>query len=385
MWKKLAVALILLLVTALWYLPYGLEGQFNRVIAHAPYSISNQASRLHSELNIMDWHADTLLWKRAITDRVSRGHVDLSRLQQGNVALQMLTVVTKSPSGQNYERNGADSDRITSLVVAQRWPVRTWNSLYERALYQAEKLAEAQQDAAGDLIWVRSRDDLQQLMQARQSKASNPVGVMLGMEGAHPLEGKIEHVQHFYDAGYRMIGLQHFFDNELGGSLHGVSQQGLTPFGREVVAELDRLGMLIDVAHSSEQVVRDVLAQTQRPIVVSHTGFKGLCDTPRNISDELMQAIAAKGGIIAIGYWPAAVCDTSPSGIASMLKYGIELVGAEHVALGSDFDGSVVTALDTSELAAITQALLDLQVSEAQIAQVMGQSSLNFLFTMLPE
>ncbi len=383
MGRRIAAIVLVLLIAGLWYLPYGLEPLFNRVDPHPPHEVSATAAKLHNQSIIMDWHADSLLWKRDINRQVSHGHVDVARLQQGNVGLQMFTVVTKSPSGQNYQQNDADSDRITSLVVAQRWPISTWGSLYSRAAYQADKLALAISESDQRLMWVRNQQELSNWL-AKRERGEKVVGALLGMEGAHPLEGDLSNLQRFYDMGYRMIGLQHFFDNQLGGSLHGLSQQGLTDWGKQAIAEMDRLELIIDVAHSSEAVVRDVLSLTKRPIVVSHTGFKGQCDSARNISDALMQEIAQAGGLIAVGYWPGAVCDHSPRGIAKMIEYGISLVGADAVALGSDFDGSVETQLDTSEIAAITHELLALGVSATDIRKVLGENSVTFLQKVLP-
>ncbi|MBC3767571.1 dipeptidase [Neptunicella marina] len=384
--KGIVLLLLVLLVGVYVTLPALLEPKFNRVIDHPPYKISDQAAQLHQKLTIMDWHADTLLWERDLNQSVARGHVDLARLQQGNVAIQMFTTVTKSPSGQNYQKNDGNSDRITLLAVAQGWPVSTWGSLLQRALYQAQKLDDAVQQSNGQLRWIKNQKDLNALLEARGEQGDKPpIGVMLGSEGGHPLEGNISNLDLMYHHGFRMMGLQHFFDNQLGGSLHGISQQGLTAFGRQVVKHLNELSMIIDVAHSSAQVVEDVLAISSRPIVVSHTGLYGVCQTPRNLSDGLMQKIAQKGGLIALGYWDAAVCDISPQGIAKMIQYGINLVGEDHIALGSDFDGAVETQLDTSELAAITQHLVDLGVKETQIQKVMGKNSVNFLQNNLPE
>ena len=209
---------------------------------------------------------------------------------------------------------------------------------------------------------------------------------MLATEGAHPLEGKIENLDRLYDAGFRMIGLQHFFDNKLGGSLHGVEKGGLTPFGREVVKRIVEKDMMIDVAHSSLQVVEDVLALTDAPMVVSHTGILSLCENnKRNIPDGLMQKIADRGGLIGIGYWEMAVCDTTPDGIAKMLIYGAEKFGVGAIALGSDFDGAVTTRLDTSELVAITDALLRQGMSEPDIRKVMGENQIAYFLKHLPD
>jgi membrane dipeptidase len=141
---------------------------------------------------------------------------------------------------------------------------------------------------------------------------------------------------------------------------------------------------MLDVSHSSEQVVVDTLAITDKPLIVSHTGFQGHCESPRNINDKLMQQIAAAGGLIAVGFWEGAICGNSPATVAEAIVYGIGLVGEDHIALGSDFDGSVTTSFDGSELAAITEALLQANLSEQQIRKVMGDNMLLYLQTYLP-
>jgi microsomal dipeptidase-like Zn-dependent dipeptidase len=182
-----------------------------------------------------------------------------------------------------------------------------------------------------------------------------------------------------------MMSLQHFFDNKLGGSLHGESGAGLTEFGLEALKKMQDLGIMLDVSHSSERVVKDVLAFSSQPLLISHTGFYGHCASARNISDALMQQIAAKGGLIAVGYWDGAVCEANVNEIAKAIKYGIELVGSEHIALGSDYDGATSVPFDTSELIYLTQALLDLGLSELQIKQVMGANMLRYLQLHLPD
>jgi len=389
------VAIIVLLITLVGvgvFLIVGpgmLEKSMNTVLEHPPYKISQAAQKKHDGLIIMDWHSDSLLWDRNLLKRSNYGHMDIPRLAEGNVALQMFTVVTKSPKGQNYESNTADSDSITMLAIAQLWPPATWSSLYERALYQSRRLHDCASKEPERLKIIRRQSDLIKALEMRSKTKSNGSGNivlgLLGIEGCHCLEGKLENVKGLYDAGYRMISLHHFFDNELGGSLHGISRDGLNEFGRQVVRELERLEIIIDVAHSSPEVVDDVLEIAKRPVVVSHTGVHGICQTKRNFSDEQMQRIAGKGGLICIGYWKGAVCDISPEGIVKSLRYAIALVGEDHVALGSDFDGTTTTALDTSELSILTQKMMDHGFSDSEITKVMGGNSVRFLSSYLPK
>ena len=158
----LATVLLLGVAAFLIFAPAFVERGRNAVADHAPYPVSPAAQTLHDRLLIGDWHADSLLWKRNLLKRGNRGQVDLPRLQQGNVALQVFTAVTKSPAGMNYDANSAEAlDSITLLAIGQLWPPRTWQSLLQRALFQAEKLhgfAERSNGACGSsAAWMISR------------------------------------------------------------------------------------------------------------------------------------------------------------------------------------------------------------------------------------
>jgi len=366
-----------------------LESAYNKPLKHTPVAITEQGAALHQSMTIMDWHSDTLLWKRSLLEKSSIGHVDLPRMQKGNIAIQMFTVVTKSPPGQNYEENDSDFvDVITGLAKANGWPKETHNNLLERALYQARKLDSAVTDSNGALSWIKNRHDLDAFLEKRTKLEASgikpvPTAALLGAEGAHPLAGNIDNLEKMYKAGFRMIGLTHFFDNELGGSLHGVSKAGLTNFGKAFVKRMNELNIIIDLAHASEKMAHEVLEITTKPTVVSHTGLKGACDSPRNFNDNLMKKIASAGGVIAVGFWDAAVCDPRPAGIAKSIKYGIELVGEDHIALGSDWDGGT-TSITANQISEVTEELLNLGVSESAIHKVMGGNSLRFLKENLP-
>jgi len=376
---------VVFLLFAILTLPILVDKNMNPVSDHPAFDVSEEALKLHETLFIGDWHADSHLWNRDLSKRYKRGHVDIPRLQEGNVALQMFTTVTKSPRGQNYEKNETSaSDNITSLAVIQRWPIKTWSSLAERAIFQANKVHKLATNDVDNFMLIKSQADLNNFIQKRSSNKSF-VGGLIGTEGSHALDGDLENVTRLYDEGFRMMSLHHFFDNRLGGSLHGISGQGLTNFGEQVVLEIQNLDIILDVSHSSENVVKDVLKISNRPIVVSHTGFYGHCPSPRNINDNLMEDIARKGGLIAIGYWDAAVCDNTPKSVAEAIHYGIKLVGAGHVALGSDFDGTINPGFDTAELVAITHELLELGIDDNSIRLVMGENMLNFLQENLPK
>lgn len=385
--RKLPLALLALATIAggvFFSLPNLLDRKMNSVATPAPYPASEPATRLHQSLFVADLHDDALLWQRDLLERHSYGHSDLPRLLEGRVGLQVFSTVTKTPRGLNYQSNGSDSDNITLLAMAQRWPRATWSSLLERALYQGQKLQQAAADSQGRLLLIRSRGDLQAFLETWKQDPQH-LAALLATEGLHPLEGKLENVDRLYDAGFRIAGLTHFFDNEIGGSAHGLEKGGLTPLGRQVIARLEQKGMLVDLAHASKPLIDDVLAIAQRPVLVSHTGVAGTCKGPRNLSDEHLQRIAANGGLIGIGYWDAAVCETSVGAIVRAIRYTADKVGVEHVALGSDFDGTVHTPFDTTGLAQITEGLLRAGFSQADIARIMGGNVQRLLLATLPE
>lgn len=382
--KKIGfICLIALLLGAAYLFGYkvpAVDRDLNSVIDHAPYKISPAAQALHDTLFIADLHADTLLWRRNPVKRHDYGQTDLPRLKQGGVNLQVFATVTKSPRGLNFDNNSADApDDIALLAKAQLWPVRTWESIYERAKYQSDRLHKIEANPAHKFKIIRSKSDIQ--------TAEN--GIMLGLlaaEGAHPLEGDLDNIDRLYAAGFRMMGLQHFFDNRLGGSLHGVKKSGLTPFGEKAVRAMAAKNIIIDVAHSSYDSVRDTLAVTDKPIIISHGGIRGECDAShaRNLPNDLLQQIAQRRGLIGVGYFHPAVCDPAPHGIAKSIAAAVDLLGEDVIALGSDFDGSVTTHLDTSELAVITQELRNKGMSDRVIRKVMGENVRRFLLENLP-
>lgn len=379
--------LILAALAFFIFAPGYVEKGMNPVTApEKGWPVSDQAAALHEKLTIGDWHADSLLWDRDLLEYGTRGHTDIPRLQAGNIALQVYTTVTKSPRGQNYEANSAEApDNITPLFIGQLRPIRSWFSLLERALVQAKALADMAKTAPDELRIIRTRQDLDALLQAREGGAGT-VGILLGSEGGHPLEGDLANLDVLYDAGFRLMGLTHFFDNELGGSLHGEggTGSGLTDFGRQVVQEMQAKGMIIDLAHASPQMVRDVLAMDGTRPVLSHTGIQSHCPSHRNLDDELMKQIAAKGGVVGIGYWADVVCGQTPADIAGAIKAAIALLGEDHVSLGSDYDGSVDAPFDAAHISALTQALLDAGLTESQIRKVMGENMMRYLVENLP-
>ncbi|MCI0694439.1 dipeptidase [candidate division KSB1 bacterium] len=378
-----ALALLLLLGVFMFVLPAQVTKRANAVLAQAPYTPSESALALHQRLEIVDLHCDALLWNRNLLERSKVGHVDVPRLLAGNVALEAFTIVSKVPFGLNMERNDSNSDMITVLAIAQRWPPRTWGSLKERALYQAKKLHEFAARSQGKLVLIKTAADLQSYLARRQTDHNLTAG-FLGIEGAQVLEGDLANIDVLFDAGFRMMAPTHFFDNDIAGSAHGAEKGGLTEKGKEMIRRMEAKRMLVDVAHASPQTIDDVLTIATKPVLVSHTGVKGTCDGARNLSDDHIKRIAQTGGVIGIAYFDAAVCATDVQAIVKAIRYTADLAGVEHVGLGSDFDGAVSTPFDTAGLVQLTEALMAEGFSEKEIGLIMGGNVMRVLQENLP-
>ena len=382
MLKKVTLGLVALIAIALIvffaFAPRWADESMNTIDGKALIEISDEARDLHASLTIVDLHSDTLMWDRDLAERSGRGHMDLPRLEEGNVALQVFSSVTKTPRGQNYDGNDSDTDNITPLVIGQMQPVRTWFSLLERSLYHAKKLDAAIARSGNGIVPIESPGDIDGLLGRRRIKG-NGLGALLSIEGLHNLEGDPANLDRLYAAGFRMAGLVHFFDNALAGSMHGMERGGLTPMGRQVIGRMEDLGMVVDIAHCSHACVADIIAMARRPVVSSHGGVQATCPVNRNLSDEEIRGVAKTGGIVGVGYWEGAVCDTSPRAVATAMKHIRDLVGIEHVALGSDYDGATTVRFDTSQLVQVTQALLDEGFSEDEIRAVMGGNAIRVL------
>jgi membrane dipeptidase len=359
------------------------ERAINRTHRRPPSRPSERARELHRRLLIVDLHADSLLWGRDLLRRSRRGHVDVPRLIDGNVAVQAFAAAVRVPWGINLERNEDRGDLVTMLAVAQGWPPRTWRSLPARALFFAARLRGMADRSGGRLTVLESSTDLRDYLDRRASDRAITAG-LLAIEGAHVLEGDLDTIDRLADAGFRMMSPSHFFDTDMGGSAHGVTKGGLTPLGRAMIERMERRGMVVDIAHASIPTIDDVLATGTRPVVASHTGVRGTSDSVRNLSDDHLRGIAATGGLVGIGFWPVACGGSDAHAIARSIAHAAGVAGIEHVGLGSDFDGAVPTPFDASGMVQVTEALLAEGLAEDDIALVMGGNALRLLAGALP-
>lgn len=376
---------LVLYVAAHIFVPGIIDKKYNSIFSNPPYNIASPAAtKLHQELLIADLHSDALIWGRDLLKNNDRGHVDIPRLLEGNIALQVFSVPTKVPKKKSQW--GTDPDQlnlITLSAITMVWPISSWFNLSSRVTHLGNYLNEVEEESDGKFRVVKTSSELNELFKERERKKELTGGI-LAIEGLHALDGEIKNIDNFFETGYRMMGLVHHFDNRIGGSSYGLEKGGLTEFGRRVIQRMDELGIIIDLAHASEQLIEDVLQVTKRPVVVSHTGVKGTCNRNRNLSDDQIRAIAQKGGLIGIGFWRGAVCGAEPIDIARAIRYTVELVGIEHVALGSDFDGDSMP-FDATGMVQITEALLNDGFSESEIKKIMGENLIRFLLEYLPE
>lgn len=347
------------------------------------YRTTSTAKELHKKITVADLHADSLLWARDLSERSEHGHLDLPRLREGNVGLQVFSIVNDVPVGINIEHNPTDHiDSLALLSMAQLWPPQTWFSPFQRAKWQIGKLQRLI-ESNSDLVLVTNQRELAD-WKNRRDRGEKVIGAIIALEGAQPIIGYPAWLDSLYAAGVRMIGLTHFFDNTFAGSAHGEQKGGLSDEGRVLISTLEQYGIIIDLAHTSPRAIDDVLAIATRPLLVSHTGVRSTCDNRRNLTDDQLRRIADKGGIVGIGFWDVATCGNDVEAITRAVKHALQVMGADHVALGSDFDGSVTVPIDARRYDELTAALLDAGIDQTTVSKVMGDNVFRFLQRTLP-
>lgn len=321
--------------------------------------MTNAFLSLHFDALVIDGHCDSigdqLERKRWLGDRAHEGHVDLPRLREGGVDVQFFACYVPMP----YQRHGATTHALERLdqlhLLAERLPDR--------------------------FVLARSVDDI------LHAKAAGKVAGIAGLEGAEALDASIGVLRQFYRLGLRNLGLAW---NHRNAACDGVAESrtngGLTEFGVKVVEECNRLGVMIDVSHLSPAGVADVLAVSQQPIIASHSNARALCDHPRNLTDAQMEAIAARGGVIGVTFVDSFLNRANPQeasldDIIANIEYMLGVVGPDHVALGSDFDGWTMAQeiKDATCYPLITQKLVERGHAPKVIRQILGENLLRVM------
>ncbi|MBI3960475.1 MAG: membrane dipeptidase [Chloroflexi bacterium] len=307
---------------------------------------------LHFDALVIDGHCDTigeqLSGKRWLGDRSDEGHIDLPRLREGGVDAQFFACYVPVP----YQRHGAATHALARLD-------------------QLHLLAERLPD---QFVIARTAGDI------RQAKAAGKIAAIAGLEGAEALDGEIGLLRQFYRLGVRNLGLAWNFRNA---ACDGVSERrsggGLTEFGVAVVQECNRLGIVIDVSHLAPAGVEDVLKLSEDPIIASHSNAFALCDHPRNLTEAQLSGIAGKGGVIGVTFVNSFLRREQPElatidDVLEHLEYMLSVVGEDHIAIGSDFDGCTppTDLKDTTAYPQITARLQERGYSETTIRKILG-------------
>lgn len=288
-----------------------------------------------SGFKIADCHCDTICLMGKENYDFCRlnptGHIDLPRLREGRVGLQFFAVCVAPHKQQNYLQS--------ALELVGR---------YHRCLAANSR----------HLVSLQNKSDL--AVAEREGK----IAALLALEGAEPLEGSAELLGIFYRLGMRALSLtwnhRNLFADGAGEEAAG---GGLTRAGRELVQELSRKGIILDLAHLSTRCFFEALDLTGQPPLVSHANARQLCDHPRNLTDEQLKALASRGGIIGLSVYPYFISGESKAGLEQLLDHFVHiagLIGVEHIAFGSDFDGigcTVDEIQDVSGYAALPEAL----------------------------
>jgi membrane dipeptidase len=319
---------------------------------------STAARELHLEHPAIDLHADTLMWSRwtgydlhkphepPLPFAALGGHVDLPRMREGGMGAQFFSLV--------------------SLPLAER-PRGMARIIHE----QIDELEAQMTRRPGSLRLVKKAAEIE------QCRNEDVLGALLGIEGAHALEGSLDNVAVFARRGVRYVGFVHFSANEAARPMYGRGRDdgaGLTPWGLSLVERCEAEGVLVDLSHINKRGFLDACRAARRPPIVSHTGVLGAFEHWRNIDDEQLRAVADKGGVIGVIFCPRYVGGEGLDAVVRHLKHIIDVVGEDAPALGSDWDGFIRPTRDLKDprgLPLLTDALLAAGVSHVTIGKIL--------------
>jgi len=328
------------------------------------------ALKLHRQAVVVDTHCDTLkclmptftLPRNSHWDdrsnigmgvRSDLGHIDIPRLKEGGVDCQVFAI---------------SSVRDRTRPYALRTAMEMIDIFYREC--EKHKEAIAPTTTHGDIM-----------------KAANEgkVAAMLSIEGADVIEGKIGLLRIFHRLGVRMVGLVHSLRNELAdGVADNRTKGGLSELGVQAVEELDRLGTLIDISHLSDTGFWDLMDITKGPVIASHSNSRAVCHHPRNMTDEMIEAMADRGGVMGMNFAPSFVHPTQATvqGVVDHIDHIVNLVGPDHVGLGSDFDGIPYTPVgleDVTKMPNITAELVNRGYAEEDVRKILGENHLRLI------
>ena len=376
------------------------------LLALTPQSqpVSQRARELHFRSIVVDTHDDTtqrlLDPKFDLGARHADGSIDIPRMREGGLDAIFFSIYIPGS--------------VTGPIAVQR-ALEQIDAVHRQIIVHPKDLALA--TTAGEI---------------RSAFVAHKIAVLMGVEGGHMINNDLANVDKFASLGVRYMTLTHMVNTDWADSSTDKSaHNGLTDFGKQVVSEMNRVGMMVDVSHIADKTFYDVLATSKAPVIASHSSCRALDDAPRNMTDDMIKALAAKGGVIQINYHVAFLsqefrdaekaapdlgkaieaeskkrCGNQEAcqlieadkilrecvaqgklprvawtKIIAHIDHAVKLVGADHVGLGSDFDGADMPygMEDATHLPQITNALLDKGYSESDIAKILGGNTLRLM------
>jgi membrane dipeptidase len=373
-------------------------------LALSAVSVSEKARKLHFSSIVVDTHDDTtqrlLDGKFDLGDRTNTGSIDIPRMKEGGLTAIFFSIWIPS--------------KVTGPEAVRR------------ALQQIDAVREQVRQHPRDLVLATTA------AQIREAKKKGQIAVLMGVEGGHMINSDLAVLRKFAGLGVRYMTLTHSGNDEWAdSSTDKAVHNGLTDFGKDVVREMNRLGMMVDISHGSDKTFADALAVSKAPMIASHSSCRAICDAPRNMTDEMMKALAAKGGVVQINYHvgflsqefrdaekadPKINADigqevnkrcgdneacqllegdkltreaveqgklprVSYEKIIEHIDHAVKVAGADHVGLGSDFDGANMPygMEDAARLPLITEALFTKGYSESDVRKILGENTLRVM------
>ncbi len=326
---------------------------------------SDEARSIHARHPAIDLHADSLMWARWLGyDLTARhdpflpraavgGHVDVPRLREGGLGSQFFGLVSI--------------------------PVGSSRGLAAAIDGQIDQLEAAMLRAPGTMRLARTGSDV------AAAESAGAIAALLGIEGAHALEGDLDKIDHFARRGVRYLGLAHFSANEACFPAYGKGRRdtlGLTGFGRDLVRRCEAADVIVDLAHINRKGFFDVCELAKKPPIISHTGVAGAFEHWRNVDDEQLTRVADLGGVIGVIFCPRYLGGEGLEPVVRHLRHIVDVCGEDAPALGSDWDGFIIPTqdlCDASRLPKLTDALLAGGFDEAQIGKILRDNALRVL------
>jgi membrane dipeptidase len=342
--------------------------------------LRERAMKLHREAIVIDTHNDITSpmtdegFDLGARDKSGKTQTDIPRMKEGGLDAEFFAIYVAA----KYAREGGSARRAMDMI----------NDVYEQTRRHPESLEMA--FTSGDI---------------RRIHKNGKIAALMGIEGGHAIEDSLSALRQFYKLGVRYMTLTHTNTNNWADSAGGINNPaekrhgGLSDFGREVVREMNRLGMMVDISHVADDTFWDVVESTQAPVIASHSSCRELTNVPRNLTDDMLKALAKNRGVVMINFYngfinteyarPGIPAPAKPASAATMdmlmkhFEHAIKVAGVDHVGIGSDFDG--VDGLlpagmeDVSKLPAITYELLKRGYSEADVKKVLGENLLRVM------